>query len=52
LSLAVDLVRAQVVTGAMFFAVAIWGVLDALRHYQSEVLISPTPGGLTAAARF
>ena len=42
-----NLVRAQVVTGGLFFAVAIWGVVDALRHYQSDVLISPTPGGLT-----
>jgi hypothetical protein len=47
-----NLVRAQVITGGLFFAVAIWGVLDALRHYRSEVLISPTPGGLSVAARF
>jgi hypothetical protein len=47
-----NLVRAQVVTGGLFFAVAIWGVVDALRHYQSEVLISPAPGGLSVSARF
>jgi hypothetical protein len=47
-----NLVRAQVVTGALFYAVAIWGVLDALRHYQRDVFVSPTPDGLSVAARF
>jgi tetratricopeptide (TPR) repeat protein len=47
-----NLMRTQVVTGGLFFAVAIWGVVDALRHHQDEVLISPTPTGLTAAWRF
>jgi hypothetical protein len=47
-----NLLRTQVVTGALFYAVAIWGVVDALRNYQSDVLISPTPGGLSVTARF
>jgi hypothetical protein len=47
-----NLVRAQVITGGLFFAVAIWGVVDALRHYQRDVLISPAPNGLSVAARF
>jgi hypothetical protein len=51
-NLSLNLKRAQVVTGGLFFAVAIWGVVDALRHYQGEILISPAPGGLSVAARF
>jgi hypothetical protein len=51
-TLSTNLLRAQVVTGGLFFAVAIWGVVDALRHYEGDVLISPTPNGLTAQARF
>jgi len=47
-----NLLRAQVVTGGLFFAAAIWGVVDALRHYDSDVLISPTPNGLAAQVRF
>jgi hypothetical protein len=47
-----NLLRAQVVTGGLFFAVAIWGVVDALRHYDSDVLISPTPNGVAATTRF
>ena len=31
------LLRVQVVSGGLFFAVAIWGVIDAIRHYQREV---------------
>jgi hypothetical protein len=47
-----DLLRTQVVTGGLFFAVAIWGVIDALRNYESDVLISPAPNGLSVTARF
>ncbi|HEX4404150.1 MAG TPA: hypothetical protein VH560_04935 [Polyangia bacterium] len=47
-----NLLRTQVVTGGLFFAVAIWGVVDALRHYDSDVLISPTPNGIAATTRF
>ena len=31
------LTRIQVGTGAAFFAVAIWGVIDAVRHFKQEV---------------
>jgi hypothetical protein len=50
--LSTNLLRAQVITGGLFFAVAIWGVIDALRHYQSDVLITPAPNGLGAQIRF
>jgi tetratricopeptide (TPR) repeat protein len=45
------LLRVQVVSGGLFFAVAIWGVIDAIRHYQHEVRLSdssPPPSGGTA----
>jgi Tetratricopeptide repeat len=43
--------RVQIVTGALFFATAIWGVVDALRHYQREVLLdSGTAEAAPAAA--
>jgi len=51
-SISTNLLRAQVVTGGLFFAVAIWGVVDALRHYEGDVLISPSPNGLAVTARF
>jgi hypothetical protein len=51
-TLSTNLLRTQIVTGGLFFAVAIWGVIDALRHYEGDVLISPTPNGLQAQARF
>jgi tetratricopeptide (TPR) repeat protein len=51
-NLSTNLERVQVVTGGLFFAVAIWGVVDALRHYESDVLISPAPNGLSATVRF
>jgi hypothetical protein len=35
-----NILRVQVVTGGLFFAAAIWGVIDALRHYQRDTLIS------------
>jgi hypothetical protein len=47
-----NLERVQIVTGGLFFAVAIWGVVDALRHYESDVLFSPAPNGLAATVRF
>jgi len=31
------LLGVQVVSGALFFAVAIWGVIDAIHHHQPEV---------------
>jgi len=51
-NLSTNLMRAQLITGGLFFAVAIWGVVDALRHYESDVLISPTTNGVAAQARF
>ena len=59
------LLRVQVISGGLFFAAAIWGVVDAVRHYQRDVLLSDpasppppavqvglTPFGLSAALRF
>ena len=59
------LLRIQVISGGLFFAAAIWGVIDAVRHYQRDVLLtepvapSPpavqlglTPFGLSAALSF
>jgi hypothetical protein len=59
------LFRVQLVSGGLFFAAAIWGVVDAVRHYQRDVLMTEpvalpppavqvglTPFGLSAALRF
>ena len=51
-NLSTNLLRVQVITGGLFFAAAIWGVVDALRHYEGAVLIAPTPDGLAATVRF
>lgn len=40
------LLGVQVVSGALFFAVAIWGVIDAIHHHQPEV---PLPDGAKVA---
>jgi hypothetical protein len=40
------LTRIQVASGALFFAAAIWGVVDAVRHYQRDV---PLPDKTTEA---
>jgi hypothetical protein len=42
-SLSTNLLRAQIATGALFFAVAIWGVVDAVRNYRSDVLLGVEP---------
>ncbi len=58
-----DLLAVQVVSGGLFFAAAIWGVIDAIRHYQRDVPLetAPPPGdlhfgvgplGLSATLRF
>jgi hypothetical protein len=39
------LLRVQVISGGLFFAVAALGVIDAIRHYQRDVLIGEPPGG-------
>jgi len=62
------LLGVQVVSGGLFFAVAIWGVIDAIAHYQPEVILSDgakvangrppaarltfSPGGLGASWTF
>ena len=59
------LLRVQLISGGLFFAAAIWGVIDAVRHYQRDVLmvepVAPpppalqlgfTPLGLSAALSF
>ena len=41
-----QLLTVQLVSGGLFFAAAIWGVIDAVRHYQRDVLLpdaSPSP---------
>ena len=60
-----SLLKVQVISGGLFFAAAIWGVIDAVRHYQRDVLMTEpvappppalqvglTPQGLSAAFRF
>jgi tetratricopeptide (TPR) repeat protein len=37
------LLDVQLVSGALFFATAIWGVIDAVRHYQRDVLLPEAP---------
>jgi hypothetical protein len=51
--LSTDILRVQLVTGGLFFAVAAWGVIDAVRHFQREVPLdgetppaAPSKGGL------
>jgi hypothetical protein len=36
-----DLLHVQLISGGLFFAAAIWGVIDAVRHYQRDVLLFP-----------
>ena len=38
------LLRVQVFPGGLFFAAAIWGVVDAVRHYQRDVAHDRTSG--------
>jgi hypothetical protein len=40
----------QVVTGGLFFAVAIWGVIDAIINFQLEVPLGDAPAGKVARA--
>jgi hypothetical protein len=58
------LTRVQLVSGGLFYAVAIWGIVDAIRHYQRDVLLarsgsaasslrlSASPHGVGAVWRF
>lgn len=41
--LSANLTRLQVASGGLFFAVAIWGVIDAIRNFQSEVQLGQEP---------
>jgi hypothetical protein len=45
-----QLLGVQLVSGGLFFATAIWGVIDAVRHYQREVLLSDLPPSPPSAA--
>jgi len=37
------LLQVQLISGGLFFAAAVWGVIDALRHYQRDVLLPAAP---------
>jgi hypothetical protein len=50
-TLSTNLLRVQVGTGAAFFAVAIWGVIDAVRHFQRDVPLPAGPEAAPAAAK-
>jgi hypothetical protein len=47
-----DLLRVQLASGALFFAAAIWGAVDAIRHYQERELLEgdAIPAGTGPAA--
>ena len=40
-----NLARVQIASGTLFFAIAIWGIVDAVRNFQSEVPIGETLAG-------
>lgn len=40
-----NLTRVQVVSGGLFYAVAIWGIVDAIRNFQGEITIGETLAG-------
>lgn len=48
-----NLLRVQLVSGGLFFAVAIWGAIDAVRHYQERELLEgdAVPAGATVAPK-
>lgn len=46
-----NLTRVQVVTGALFFATAAVGIIDAIRNFRSEVVLSETLAGPPTASR-
>lgn len=43
-NLSTTLLRVQVVSGGLFFAVAVWGIIDAIRNYQPLVSLGVDPG--------
>jgi hypothetical protein len=50
-----NLLRVQVVSGGLFFAVAIWGAIDAIRHFQEreriELETTPAPNGAAGPSK-
>jgi len=38
-----NLMRVQVASGALFFAVAAWGIVDAVRNYRATLPVDPEP---------
>jgi hypothetical protein len=44
------LLKVQLVSGALFFAAAIWGVTDAVLHFQPEVEVTPNDKAGPAAS--
>jgi tetratricopeptide (TPR) repeat protein len=38
------LLRVQLVSGGLFFAVAAWGIVDAVRHFQRDLLLAGAAG--------
>jgi len=45
------LLGVQLVSGGLFFAVAIWGVIDAIAHFQPGVIVPEGANGHPPAAR-
>jgi hypothetical protein len=43
------LMRTQVASGAAFFAVAVWGIVDALYYHRSEIPLANTPSDQSTA---
>ena len=39
-----NLLRVQVVSGGLFLAAALWGMIDAVRNYRAVVTVNPEPG--------
>ncbi len=46
------LTRVQVVSGGLFYVVAIWGIVDAIRNFQGEVTVGETRAGPPPVATF
>jgi hypothetical protein len=46
-----NLTRVQVVTGALFFATAAVGIIDAIRNFRAEVVLNETLAGPPTASR-
>jgi tetratricopeptide (TPR) repeat protein len=50
-NLSTNLLRVQLVTGGLFYAVAVWGIIDAIRNFRDEVRIDPDPATTETANR-